>query len=98
MLSADILITAVQQHKAIHAIWLTCHCLETIKTTDSHTLRYNNCQVYSAYFLELFNVGTVCVPKMHNQTGSALHCGHPIGVRKLLKFDPVAENDKGETH
>lgn len=63
MVSTDILITAVQQHWAIHAIWLTCHCLETIKTTDSHTLRFNNCQVYSAYFVELFNAGTVCVPK-----------------------------------
>ena len=62
-LSTDILITAVQQHKAIHAIWLTYHCLKTIKTTDSRTLRYNKCQVYSAYFLELFNAGTVCAPK-----------------------------------
>lgn len=44
-LSTDILITAVQQHKAIHAIWLTYHCLKTIKTTDSRMLRYNKCQV-----------------------------------------------------
>lgn len=36
-LSTDILITAVQQHKAIHAIWLTYHCLKTIKITDSRT-------------------------------------------------------------
>lgn len=55
--------TAVQQHKPIHAIWLIYHCLKTIKTTDSLMLRYNNCQVYSAYFPELFNADTACVPK-----------------------------------